>query len=199
MCFQSHPWLVACLFSFYTIPIRSFLESTAFFICLYKPWFVGLFHDLKPKSGEVCTDNTRARRARGLSVASLRLRAVYCEIDGSYVMPSELARGNLIPGCILAIVYVRACPSRLGMSNVTLRNINLLRLGINLLRLGIAHARKSNGRACQGPRRRTTSQRANGYTGARTVVCSWRARRRAVAAAMAHARQDLHVRIPSIL
>ena len=48
------------------------------------------------------------------------------------------------PGCILAVVYVRTCPSRLGMSNVTLRNINvmlrnvnLLRLGINLLRLGI--------------------------------------------------------------
>ena len=44
-----------------------------------------------------------------------------------------------------------------------------------------------------------TSQRANNYTGARTVVCSWRARRRAVAAAMARARQDLRVRIPSKL
>ena len=33
MCFQSHP-IVACLFSFYTIPICSFLESTGFFICL---------------------------------------------------------------------------------------------------------------------------------------------------------------------
>ena len=39
---------------------------------------------------------------------------------------------------------------------------------------------------------------ANDYTGARTVVRSWRARRRAVAAAMAHARQDLRIRIPSI-
>ena len=39
---------------------------------------------------------------------------------------------------------------------------------------------------------------ANDYTGARTVVRSWRARRRAVAAAMARARQDLRVRIPSI-
>ena len=39
---------------------------------------------------------------------------------------------------------------------------------------------------------------ANAYTGARTVVRSWRARRRAVAAAMARARQDLRVRIPSI-
>ena len=36
---------------------------------------------------------------------------------------------------------------------------------------------------------------ANHYTGARTVVRSWRARRRAVAAAMA---RDLRVRIPSI-
>ena len=41
------------------------------------------------------------------------------------------------PGCILAVVYARTCPSRLGMSNVTLRNVNLLRLGINLLRLGM--------------------------------------------------------------
>ena len=39
---------------------------------------------------------------------------------------------------------------------------------------------------------------ANDYTGARTVVRSWRARRRAVAAAMARARQDLRVGIPSI-
>ena len=83
-----------------------------------------------------------------------------------------------------------------------LRNVNLLRLGINLLRLGMyitAHARKSTGRVCQGPCRRTTSQRANDYTGARTVVCSWRVRRRAIAAAMACARQDLHVRIPSFI
>ena len=40
---------------------------------------------------------------------------------------------------------------------------------------------------------RTTFQQANDYTGARTVVCSWRARRSAVAAAMARARQDLRV------
>ena len=39
---------------------------------------------------------------------------------------------------------------------------------------------------------------ANDYTGARTVVRSWRARRRAVAAAMACARQDLRMGIPSI-
>ena len=39
---------------------------------------------------------------------------------------------------------------------------------------------------------------ANAYTGARTVVRSWRARRRAVAAAMARARQDLRMGIPSI-
>ena len=42
---------------------------------------------------------------------------------------------------------------------------------------------------------RTTFQQANDYTGARTVVRSWRARRRAVAAAMARARQDLRMRI----
>ena len=44
---------------------------------------------------------------------------------------------------------MRACLSRIGKSNVMLRNVNLLRLGINLLRLGMyitAHARKSTGR-----------------------------------------------------
>ena len=61
----------------------------------------------------------------------------------------RISARQLNPGCILAIVYVRTCPSRLGMSNVTLRNVNLLRLGINLLRLGMyitAHARKTTGR-----------------------------------------------------
>ena len=41
------------------------------------------------------------------------------------------------PGCILAVVYVCTCPSRLGMSNVTLRNINVMLRNVNLLRLGI--------------------------------------------------------------
>ena len=51
---------------------------------------------------------------------------------------------------------VRTCPSRLGMSNVTLRNVNLLRLGINLLRLGMyitahaPHAQKSTARVPSG-------------------------------------------------
>ena len=70
-----------------------------------------------------------------------------------------------------------------------------------MLRNVSAHARKSTGRfhrVCQGPYRQTTSQLSNDYTGARTVVHSWRARRRAVAAAMARARQDLRMRIPSI-
>ena len=64
------------------------------------------------------------------------------------------------------------------MSNVTLRNV----CKFVTLRNVTAHARGSQlGRVSQG--RRTTSQRANDYTGARTVVRSWRARRRAVAAA----------------
>ena len=59
------------------------------------------------------------------------------------------------PGCNLAVVYVRTCPSRLGMSNVTLRNINvmlrnvnLLRLGINLLRLGMYITARARFTAC---------------------------------------------------
>ena len=89
---------------------------------------------------------------------------------------------------------------------VTLRNVKchaqLLRVGINLLRLGMyitAHARKSTGRFTQGPCRGRLFSGKNDYTGARTVVRSWRARRRAVAAAIARARQDLRVRIPSKL
>ena len=78
------------------------------------------------------------------------------------------------------------------MSNVTLRNqFVTLRNAYNCARAEVNWAFY---RVCQGP---CTSQRANDYTGARTVVRSWRARRRAVAAAMAGARQDLRVRIPS--
>ena len=59
------------------------------------------------------------------------------------------------PGCILAVVYVRTCPSHLGMSNVMLRNINvmlrnvnLLLLGINLLRLGMYITARARFTAC---------------------------------------------------
>ena len=40
------------------------------------------------------------------------------------------------PGCILAKCVYNTCPSRLGMSNVTLRNVNLLRLGMLLRTVG---------------------------------------------------------------
>ena len=95
---------------------------------------------------------------------------------------------------------VRTCPSRLGMSNVTLRNVNLLRLGINLLRLGMyitAHARKSTGSFTACAKARADGRLLDGKT--TTLEREpWRARRRAVAAAMARARQDLRVRIPTI-
>ena len=64
------------------------------------------------------------------------------------------------------------------------------------------HTRKWTGRFTVCAKARadgTTSQQANDYTGARTVVRSWRVRRRAVAAAMACARHDLRVRIVSII
>ena len=48
--------------------------------------------------------------------------------EGSIIVKRISAR-QPNPGCILAIVYIRTCPSHLGMSNVTLRNVNLLHLG----------------------------------------------------------------------
>ena len=56
-------------------------------------------------------------------------------LESSMFIAERISAKQHNPGCILAVVYVRTCPSRLGMSNVTLRNVNVMLRNVNLLRL----------------------------------------------------------------
>ena len=53
----------------------------------------------------------------------------YCAWQFDILIAERISERQPNPGCIFAIC-VYTCPSRLGMSNVTLRNVKSLRLGM---------------------------------------------------------------------